>query len=328
MLTELGVPPSTKQYTFYDTSISDLIEYAFQVHNTYPPLRELTDVYQALAIDEKRGPYTPAVWERPSRVPSKTDLRQCWFPGVHANCGGGKDDQELANVTMAWLMDQLASIGVTFRDATIDKIFKDNEKYYEELAESNSKFHLSDLIEGSAEKQWAIDSVYEANKPIRPWGLGKLYKSDRGLFAIAGTKVRTPGLYMRNDPQTGLPTSEPLENTNERIHRSVRLRLELGGLGYNDHGLYACDALLSKGPWVPHQRDVEVYDPIGPEASWKGARWYTDAGLDEGKRWVWEYAGPTDGAPIVKIMVEESLGPYEKRLLMLGKAKERAGSQS
>jgi hypothetical protein len=31
-----------------------------------------------------------------------TDLRQVWFPGAHANVGGGYSDQEIANITLAW----------------------------------------------------------------------------------------------------------------------------------------------------------------------------------------------------------------------------------
>jgi hypothetical protein len=31
-------------------------------------------------------------------------LVQVWFPGVHCNVGGGNDDQELADITLAWMM--------------------------------------------------------------------------------------------------------------------------------------------------------------------------------------------------------------------------------
>ncbi len=36
---------------------------------------------------------------------------------------------------------------------------------------------------------------------------------------------------MRVDPETNEDTDEPLLNTNERIHSSVRVRLACGGLG-------------------------------------------------------------------------------------------------
>ena len=83
---KLGLPHSTKEYRFYDTNLSGNIRHAFQ----------------ALALDERRAPFRPAVWERGNMQKTTTDLRQVWFPGAHANIGGGYDDQEIANVTLAW----------------------------------------------------------------------------------------------------------------------------------------------------------------------------------------------------------------------------------
>jgi hypothetical protein len=36
-------------------------------------------------------------------------------------------------------------------------------------------------------------------------------------------------------------------------------------------------------------------------------------------RWVWEYNGPEEDAPHERIMVEEPLGPYERKLILLNK---------
>jgi len=83
ILARLGLPHSTKEYKFYDTNLGT-IRHAFQ----------------ALALDEHRRPFSPAVWER--HRTDKTDLRQVWFPGSHSNVGGSYDDQEMANITLAW----------------------------------------------------------------------------------------------------------------------------------------------------------------------------------------------------------------------------------
>lgn len=85
-LSRLGFPHSTKEYRFYDTNISPDIRYAFQ----------------ALALDEHRAPFSPAVWERTVMDRDATDLRQVWFPGAHSNVGGGYEDQEVANISLAW----------------------------------------------------------------------------------------------------------------------------------------------------------------------------------------------------------------------------------
>jgi uncharacterized protein (DUF2235 family) len=78
-LQKMGLPHSTKEFKFYDTKLSNTVRHAFQ----------------ALALDEKRGPFSPAVWEKADEDEVTTDLRQVWFPGCHSNCGGGYPDQEV-----------------------------------------------------------------------------------------------------------------------------------------------------------------------------------------------------------------------------------------
>ncbi len=87
-LAKLGFPHSTKEYKFYDTDISGYIKHAFQ----------------CLALDEHRAPFQAAVWERANISKSRVDLRQVWVPGAHANAGGGYDDQEIANIALAWFV--------------------------------------------------------------------------------------------------------------------------------------------------------------------------------------------------------------------------------
>lgn len=83
-LARLGIRPSRKEMRFYDTKLSDRIEYAFQ----------------ALALDENRPPFSPTVWGRGRSTGHSTDLRQCWFPGNHGNVGGGWEDQGIANMSL------------------------------------------------------------------------------------------------------------------------------------------------------------------------------------------------------------------------------------
>ena len=52
-----------------------------------------------------------------------------WFPGVHSNIGGGCDDQQLANITLAWMAAQL----LPFIDIDTDYILEqddENDEYY------------------------------------------------------------------------------------------------------------------------------------------------------------------------------------------------------
>jgi hypothetical protein len=87
-------------------------------------------------------------------------------------------------------------------------------------------------------------------------------------YKITGKRVRTPGMYTRADPQTGIPTNEWMRNTNERIHRCVRVRLELEGLDLDDRGIYKATPLLRHGLWRLAQTRTKIEDPIPWNVSW------------------------------------------------------------
>lgn len=105
----LGIPPapvigvrgSADQWRFTNTQISAKVENAFQ----------------ALALDEPRYAFRPALWER---VPgSTTNLKQVWFPGNHGNVGGGWWDQQISDITLACKFCLLFGVGcanIKYRD--------------------------------------------------------------------------------------------------------------------------------------------------------------------------------------------------------------------
>lgn len=223
-------------------------------------------------------------------------------------------------MSLAWMMDQLASLGVGFEEATIERIFKSNMDFYLHPPPSNEGF-LDSIFARKPWAQWAIKPVYVAHRPIRPWALGKIYENVTGFYILTGKRIRTPGLYHRVDPDTGRPTDVPLQDTNERVHRSVRVRLDLEGLSYGDVGLYESEALLGQN-WRLAKSSIRVPDPIIPQAVWSDNRlqrpeYYPDD--RKGERWIWEYVGPASVGPSRSVMVEEPLGPYERQLLRMNK---------
>ncbi|KAH0535942.1 hypothetical protein FGG08_007162 [Glutinoglossum americanum] len=177
--------PSNKELLFFDTQLdNENIEYAFQ----------------ALALDEMRWSFPPSVWELP--------------PGVHSNIGGGLADQQLADITLAWMMSQVGD--------------------------------MLDFDGDYVRRQWDKTRIQEINP--REWSFGKVhhmaYKGagnidtthNSAAYAIAGDhSVRTPGQYRKIPPPVAPNAStEPLQDTGECIHASVRIRLGLGGPGIND----------------------------------------------------------------------------------------------
>jgi uncharacterized protein (DUF2235 family) len=69
-----------KGWQFHDVQLSRLVDYA----------------YQALAIDEKRKPFQPAIWEQQAGSGAQV-LEQIWFAGVHSKRG--------------WRLSQRGSLG-------------------------------------------------------------------------------------------------------------------------------------------------------------------------------------------------------------------------
>ena len=70
------------------------------------------NAYQALAIDEKRGPFVPSIWASKQK-PGQT-VEQVWFAGVHTDVGGGYRDTGLSDIAFQWMHSKAESCGLTF----------------------------------------------------------------------------------------------------------------------------------------------------------------------------------------------------------------------
>lgn len=146
----------------------------FQFHDTGLNLGKVGYAFHALALDENRGPFTPTMWEIPPKAQHDleaqerpTNLRQCWFPGVHTNIGGGYDDQEISDITLAWMVEMLQTVSgaVEFCKSYLDLIVKNEDDH------------------SSGE-----------------WAEGKIYDSATGIFRLVAGKYRTPGEYAPKVP--------------------------------------------------------------------------------------------------------------------------------
>lgn len=97
----LGIPVGifkrfNKRYQFHEVNLTKNVEAA----------------YHALAIDEKRRPFAPSLWELPEN--SSQILEQVWFSGVHSNIGGGYNKDGLANISLHWIVDKAKQHGMQF----------------------------------------------------------------------------------------------------------------------------------------------------------------------------------------------------------------------
>lgn len=106
----LGVPVQSfdwfnkRYYEFHDTELSSIVQNAFH----------------AMAVDEHRENYAATLWD--PKVQPNQRLEQVWFPGAHANVGGGYKERELSDITLAWMQEKAASCGLAMNPALVPKV--------------------------------------------------------------------------------------------------------------------------------------------------------------------------------------------------------------
>ncbi|MBK1783224.1 DUF2235 domain-containing protein [Prauserella cavernicola] len=99
----LGIPLSggrlihrfNRRWQFHDTTLSHTVRAAFH----------------ALAIDEHRRSFRPAVWQA-STTAADQRREQVWFAGDHGDVGGGRSDTALADLALRWLADRSRECGL------------------------------------------------------------------------------------------------------------------------------------------------------------------------------------------------------------------------
>lgn len=224
---------------------------------------------------------------------------------MHSNVGGGEEEQELQDMTLAWMMSQM-------REACHIEFDKDY-----------------------------IEHLFGPKAPIpdyRNWSCGLIDTShNMWLYKVAGTHhVRTPGQYFVVNADTGAAVHEPkdskflkaLENTHERIHSSVRIRLARNGPGINDKDVYIAEALTPHRwrDWNGRPRHGWTCERIESEEDIELAAEEQKSFPHEDKaQFLWRSTGAVTAAgkllsedaqeKWLKVMIEDPLGYYEKMLI-------------
>jgi uncharacterized protein (DUF2235 family) len=156
----LGVPLVNLNIAerFHDTSLSVSVDNAFH----------------ALAIDEHRKDYAAALW---TANPGHARIEQRWFPGAHANVGGGYQDDLLPDPPLKWIADRARDCGLVIEEEAtrldggeyrapvrdsyaefmfgIYRILKFGRRNYRPIGE-----HMAEAVDKTAYKKWAADPSY------------------------------------------------------------------------------------------------------------------------------------------------------------------------
>ncbi|MEW8279790.1 MAG: DUF2235 domain-containing protein [Candidatus Thiodiazotropha sp.] len=73
--------------------------------DSYPSIQHIA---HAVSLDEKRSKFAPLLVCEPI-VSELTTVNETWFPGAHADVGGGyKDSNELPQLSLSWMIDELS----------------------------------------------------------------------------------------------------------------------------------------------------------------------------------------------------------------------------
>lgn len=72
--------------------------------NSYPTIKKIV---HAVSLEEKRSKFRIVLVCKPIN-PTYTSVEQVWFPGAHADVGGGyKDDDTLSSLSLRWMLEKL-----------------------------------------------------------------------------------------------------------------------------------------------------------------------------------------------------------------------------
>ena len=96
----LGIPGrlralTMRRHRFHDVKLSSSVERA----------------YQALAIDERRRAFEPAIWETDPANAGQV-VEQTWFPGAHSDVGGGYPACGLSDAAFVWMAERAQRAGL------------------------------------------------------------------------------------------------------------------------------------------------------------------------------------------------------------------------
>jgi len=87
------------------------------------PYPNIGEIAHAVSLDEKRSKFRP-VLVHPPIDPARTELHQVWFPGAHADVGGGySDSNDLAGISLNWMLQLLEKFDLF--DGRLPQVYSD-----------------------------------------------------------------------------------------------------------------------------------------------------------------------------------------------------------
>ncbi|MDX2155900.1 MAG: DUF2235 domain-containing protein [Hyphomicrobiaceae bacterium] len=187
-------------YAFVDTELAPIVDIGLH----------------ALAIDEPRGPFSPTLWtkRRGAALPAAQRIEQVWFPGSHANVGGGFEDSSLSDISLRWMAARsVSTAGIGFDLEALDAMTAPDPLGELVAPTSDSIYRVSAILPflrlvgqqktgippwrkavlGTHRTSWLGDEIETVNEALHPSAIARLgmrARHRRGLDA--GARLYSP----------------------------------------------------------------------------------------------------------------------------------------
>jgi hypothetical protein len=99
-----------RNWGFHDVQLSGRVEHG----------------YHALAVDERRRAFAPALWQADEEHAEQQHVEQVWFAGAHSDVGGGRPSCGLADTTLWWMAGKARAAGLELRQESLREVTDDD----------------------------------------------------------------------------------------------------------------------------------------------------------------------------------------------------------
>jgi uncharacterized protein (DUF2235 family) len=234
---------SSRRYEFNDVKLNPYVRYA----------------RHAVAMDERRGPFTPTLWEKvepPSDALAPQDVQQVWFPGSHMDVGGGHLETGLSDRALQWMIKQAQdTIQLGFHDKAVVEQVRPN---YRDLLHDDDRSALGWLNP-------VLEPVVEPFLTLCPRAV-PLVDPEAAPRAKAASRAKDvdDSVYDRQRADTPPITSGPYRPTRKLAAGEAATVEILACEPWNETGLY-----LEPGDYTFHAEGewLDQAIPSGPEGS-------------------------------------------------------------
>jgi len=160
-------------------------------------------VAHALALDEERSAFTPEYWD----ASGTQVVDEVWFSGVHSNVGGGYVNQELANISLAWMVWKAWRAGIPTGKDYIQGWYGENT--FGRARASYDEFLREWSVFGALARQFSGGRVRRTIRPDQSMHASVFDRLEEGPSDYTTDTQGRPSDWRRYEPIANLAGGHP-----------------------------------------------------------------------------------------------------------------------